>query len=120
MIEFSQFEYDAQLVDPDWTPHETTYLFDLLRQYDLRFVVTADRYDYMGIKGDEPPKKRSVEVNCRGPEARLICYQDIKDRYFTIYRRLIRTRTASDPQTQQQLIQSYSFDKGRSHFSFGP
>lgn len=35
----------------------------------------------------------------------------MKDRYYTICRRLVRTRTTSDPQAQQQLIQSYSFDK---------
>jgi DNA methyltransferase 1-associated protein 1 len=36
----------------------------------------------------------------------------MKDRYYTICRKLARTRTASDAQSQQQLIQSHSFDKG--------
>ncbi|KAK4684807.1 DNA methyltransferase 1-associated protein 1, partial [Tremellales sp. Uapishka_1] len=99
VLEYSQFEYDQHLVDPDWTSHETTYLFDLLRTYDLRFVIAADRYEYAGPKGVDPVKKRSVE--------------DIKDRYYTICRRLTRTRTASDPQSQQQLIQAYTFDKAR-------
>ncbi|WWD20813.1 hypothetical protein CI109_105290 [Kwoniella shandongensis] len=58
---YSQYEYDQHLVDPDWTPHETTYLFDLLRTYDLRFIVAADRYEYMGTSGIGPVKKRSVE-----------------------------------------------------------
>lgn len=92
-MEYSQFEYDQHLVDPTWTSQETAYLFDLLREYDLRFVVVADRYEYAG-------KKRSIE--------------EIKDRYYTICRRLVRTRTASDPQTQQQLLQAYAFDKGGS------
>lgn len=61
-MEYSQFEYDEQLLDLDWSPHETSYLFDLLRQYDLRFVVVADRYNYLGLRGDEHPRKRSVEV----------------------------------------------------------
>jgi DNA methyltransferase 1-associated protein 1 len=62
IMEYSQFEYDQHLVDPDWTPHETTYLFDLLRTYDLRFVVAADRYGYTGSKGLDTPRRRSVEV----------------------------------------------------------
>lgn len=45
----------------------------------------------------------------------LVCLlthrQDIKDRYYTICRRLVRTRTATDPQAQQSLLQAYSFDK---------
>ncbi|ORX40780.1 hypothetical protein BD324DRAFT_612087 [Kockovaella imperatae] len=99
VIEYSQFEYDQHLADPDWTPHETTYLFNLLNDYDLRFVIAADRYEYMGPSGEGPVKKRSIE--------------DIKDRYYTICRRLTRTRTATDTASQQQMIQAYSFDKAR-------
>lgn len=33
--------------DPDWTPAETAYLFSLLRAYDLRFLIVADRYAYL-------------------------------------------------------------------------
>ncbi|KAK1923209.1 hypothetical protein DB88DRAFT_494255 [Papiliotrema laurentii] len=96
IMEYSQYEYDQHLADPDWTPHETAYLFDLLREYDLRFIVAADRYAYQGPTG---VRRRSVE--------------DMKDRYYTICRKLARTRTASDAQSQQQLIQSHSFDKAR-------
>jgi DNA methyltransferase 1-associated protein 1 len=63
VMEYSQFEYDQHLVDPDWTPAETAYLFDHLRQYDLRFVIAADRYEYTEQKGDDAPKRRSVEVS---------------------------------------------------------
>ena len=62
-MEYSQFEYDQHLIDPDWTVQETAYLFDLLKIYDLRFVVAADRYEYRSGKGDEEPKRRSVEVS---------------------------------------------------------
>jgi DNA methyltransferase 1-associated protein 1 len=98
VMEYSQFEYDQHLTDPHWSAHETAYLFDILRSYDLRFIVSADRYEYRGATGRELPKRRSVE--------------EIKDRYYTICRRLIRTRTASDPQVQQQQIAQYSYDKG--------
>ncbi|GMK57062.1 hypothetical protein CspeluHIS016_0309020 [Cutaneotrichosporon spelunceum] len=99
VMEYSQYEYDQHLVDPAWSPHETAYLFDLLREYDLRFVIAADRYAYTGTRGSDTPKKRSVE--------------EMKDRYYTICRRLVRTRTASDPAVQQQLITQYAFDKAR-------
>ncbi|KAL7420807.1 swr complex subunit [Cryptotrichosporon argae] len=99
VMEYSQYEYDQHLTDPGWTPHETAYLFDLLREYDLRFVVAADRYEYRAPKGDAELKTRSVE--------------DMKDRYYTICRRLVRTRTASDPHAQQQQVQQFTFDKAR-------
>ncbi|WVQ81708.1 hypothetical protein IAT38_003833 [Cryptococcus sp. DSM 104549] len=96
VMEYSQYEYDQYLADPNWSPHETAYLFEILREYDLRFVVAADRYDYVGPSGS---KRRSIE--------------EMKDRYYAICRRLLRNRTATDPQAQQQLIHSYSFDKTR-------
>ncbi|KAL0249704.1 SWR1-complex protein 4 [Cryptococcus tetragattii IND107] len=97
VMEYSQFEYDQHLVDPNWTPQETEYLFELLKEYDLRFIIAADRYAYISPEGEK--RVRSVE--------------DMKDRYYTICRRLIRTRTASDPVHQQHLIQAYAFDKAR-------
>ncbi|WWC72672.1 uncharacterized protein I206_106636 [Kwoniella pini CBS 10737] len=62
IMEYSQFEYDQHLNDPEWTPHETAYLFDLLKTYDLRFVVVADRYAYRGQTGTGVEKRRSVET----------------------------------------------------------
>lgn len=62
IMEYSQYEYDQHLTDPGWTEHETAYLFNLLREYDLRFIVVADRYMYARTKGDQL-RSRSVEVS---------------------------------------------------------
>jgi DNA methyltransferase 1-associated protein 1 len=62
VMEYSQVEYDEHLTDPDWSPHETNYLFTLLRTYDLRFVIAADRYNYAGPKGTDTGHRRSAEV----------------------------------------------------------
>ena len=32
--------------DPEWTKEETDYLFNLMREYDGRFFVVHDRYEY--------------------------------------------------------------------------
>ena len=44
------------LVDDHWTKEETDYLFNLVREYDMRFYVVADRYEYPGGQA------RSLEV----------------------------------------------------------
>jgi DNA methyltransferase 1-associated protein 1 len=66
VMEYSQYEYDQHLLDPDWTPHETKYLFDLLRSYDLRFVIAADRYLYRSPAPGVVPKSRTVEACLNG------------------------------------------------------
>lgn len=47
---------DNDLVAMGWTKEETDYLLDLLEQYDLRFVVVADRYNVSSSSSffDEP------------------------------------------------------------------
>lgn len=34
--------------DPEWTREETDYLFNLIREYDSRFYIINDRYDFPG------------------------------------------------------------------------
>lgn len=91
---YTQDEYTKFLVDKDWTKEETDYLFDLVRQYDQRFYVVADRYEYPG----GPP--RSME--------------DLKDRYFSVCRKLVRHRPwPGDEATKAQVLSSFAFDKER-------
>lgn len=54
-----------------WSLEETRYLFDLVKAYDIRWPVVADRYSY-------PTTNRSVD--------------DLKERYYDICRSLIRNR----------------------------
>ena len=46
----------TSLADPEWTKEETDYLFNLVREYDSRFYIVADRYEF----ATGPP--RSMEV----------------------------------------------------------
>ncbi|KAF3278185.1 swr complex subunit [Orbilia oligospora] len=48
LLEYSDAEYDAVLKDDDWSRQETDYLFRLIKEYDLRWVVIADRFEFEG------------------------------------------------------------------------
>ena len=47
----------TSLADPEWSKEETDYLFSLIREYDSRFYIVADRYEF----ATGPP--RSMEVS---------------------------------------------------------
>ena len=49
------------LADPEWTREETDYLFNLIREYDSRFYIVNDRYDFPG----GPPRSMEVSYNGR-------------------------------------------------------
>ncbi|KAG4303445.1 hypothetical protein PCK1_000409 [Pneumocystis canis] len=89
IIAYSNEEYATNLMALDWSREETDYLFSLCREYDLRFVVIADRYDYKGTQ-------RTME--------------DIKDRYYTVVRKILMARTPiamMTPTQTEELNQLY-------------
>lgn len=49
----------TSLADPEWTREETDYLFNLIREYDSRFYIVNDRYDFPG----GPPRSMEVSYN---------------------------------------------------------
>ena len=73
--------------DMNWSKEETDYLFQLCQDFDLRFVLIADRYAF----GSVP----------RSPE-------DIKDRYYKVCRLLLRERGVVDPME----LKKYDYQKG--------
>lgn len=136
------------MTDPDWTAHETQYLFGLLKSFDCRFVIVADRYAYPGergehvakpgsgggessasgaagggsptsssvssVKGKEkasgPPAGSGASWAGQGGKRRSI--EDIKSRYYSVCRRLVRSRPTGDEIGKTQMLQYYAFDKG--------
>ncbi|KAL1691705.1 hypothetical protein GGG16DRAFT_53003 [Schizophyllum commune] len=99
---YSEEEYANWLQDEQWNKEETDYLFSMLNEYDMRWYIVHDRYDYTGPKKDEkqPHKKRTLE--------------DLKERYFSVCRKLIRNRNAHvDEATRSSMLSNFQFDKER-------
>ncbi|KAF9481813.1 hypothetical protein BDN70DRAFT_875754 [Pholiota conissans] len=91
---YSQDEYTRFLEDSEWTKEETDYLFSVVQEFDLRWYIIYDRYEYTG-----------------GPIRTL---EDLKDRYYSVCRKLVRNRPwAGDEASKAQLISSFQFDKDR-------
>ncbi|KXN89596.1 SWR1-complex protein 4 [Leucoagaricus sp. SymC.cos] len=91
---YSQDEYMRFLEDREWTKEETDYLFSLVRDFDSRWYIIHDRYDYPG----RPPRM----------------LEDLKDRYYSVCRKLVRNRPwAGDEASKVMLLSSFQFDKER-------
>ncbi|CAG8615394.1 6877_t:CDS:10, partial [Acaulospora morrowiae] len=89
ILEYNDEEYQKFLTDKEWTKEETDYLFGLCRKYDLRFIVIHDRYEY---------SERSME--------------DLKDRYYSVCKKLLQVRPPGSNQTDKgALIALNSYDK---------
>lgn len=89
---YTDEEYEKHLKSDEWTKEETDYLFSLCRQFDLRFPVVLDRYEY-------PNSNRTME--------------DLRERYYSIISKLITIHSdLSDPAVQAELEKS-NYNKQR-------
>ncbi|KAG8819410.1 swr complex subunit [Serendipita sp. 399] len=98
---YTEEEYANFLEDfPEsgWTKSETDYFFSLLKEYNGRFYIVLDRYEFPGTE-EQPPVKRQIE--------------DLKARYYGVVRKLIRARAGEDAdqiKASESLILQYGFD----------
>ena len=76
---YSDEQYDAHMKSDDWTKDETNYLVDLVYEFDLRWIVIADRYDYQPpqVPQDENAMAISTPIKSRTME-------DMKARYYQV------------------------------------
>lgn len=76
---YSDEQYDAHMKSDDWTKDETHYLVDLAYEFDLRWVVIADRYDYQPpqVAQDENAMAITTPIKSRTME-------DMKARYYQV------------------------------------
>ena len=78
VVEFTKEEYDKLIKpnDRNWNYEQTMYLWDLIKQFELRFVVIKDRFD------EEKYGERTVE--------------SLKDRYYSVARAILEHRRLFD------------------------
>jgi len=84
---YSDEEYNEHLENEDWARDETDYLMELVREFDLRWPVIWDRYDY------KPPIP-SVEVaeGAVVPAERIRTLEELKGRYYRIAAAMMKVR----------------------------
>ncbi|KAJ5143631.1 uncharacterized protein N7515_002418 [Penicillium bovifimosum] len=75
---YTDDEYNRHLRSDDWSREETDYLVDLVTEYDLRWVVIADRYDY------QPQMDMEPDANALVPARKHRTMEQMKARYYYI------------------------------------
>lgn len=78
--EYTPEQYQSHLKNDDWTKEETDYLVNLALEYDLRWIVIWDRYEYQpseAPKADENSMAVTVQAKQRSME-------DLKARYYDV------------------------------------
>lgn len=75
---YTDEEYNRHLKSDDWSREETDYLMNLVTEYDLRWVIIADRYDYQRHLDSEP------DANAIVPAKQYRTMEQMKSRFYYI------------------------------------
>lgn len=65
---FTPDDYQRALSDKDWTYEETKYLFDLCEDYELRWVVIHDRYNFVSPSKEASKPQEDTDMKDVSPE----------------------------------------------------
>ncbi|KAI1203343.1 hypothetical protein F5X97DRAFT_284193 [Nemania serpens] len=103
--QYSQDQYNSNLVSDDWTKDETDYLFDLARDFDLRWTLIWDRYDYaqelQGIVKQERDMDDLDTAMISTPKPRTM--EDLKKRYYEVAAKMMAVQKPVQYMTQAEF-----------------
>lgn len=89
--QYSEDQYHANLQNDDWTKEETDYLLQLARDFDLRWPLIWDRYDYSSPPPDgEAVNGDTAVVPARKPRT----MEDLKARYYEVAAKMMAVQKA--------------------------
>ena len=78
--QYTDEQYETHLKSEDWSKEETDYLVDLAIEFDLRWIVISDRYDY------KPPIQSNISEDSMAitPQLKNRTLEDLKTRYYDL------------------------------------
>lgn len=93
-------DYEKAYKDDNWSFKETKYLYELCREYDLRWLVIHDRYSFPG-----GPTRSIEDLKAR--------FYDVYRAYFDLRKEKGETLTQADEDLQKQMKYSKESERKR-------
>jgi DNA methyltransferase 1-associated protein 1 len=98
--EYNDEQYNAKLQNNDWTQEETTYLMQLVRDYDLRWPLIWDRYDFVPKVSEDADMSGSNSAVVPAVKPRDM--EDLKTRYYEVAAKMMELQKAIQYMTQPE------------------
>lgn len=81
---FSEEDYEEGLKSDLWTYDETKYLFELASNYDLRWLVIHDRFDFNPSRNSD-----GEDIDMQDADKSERSVEDLKERYYEVCTKLM-------------------------------
>ncbi len=105
--QYSEDQYASNLVSDDWTKDETDYLFSLARDFDLRWPLIWDRYDYTPQLAGKVKEEKDLDgtdpntAMIPAPKPRTM--EDLKKRYYEVAAKMMAVQKPVQYMTQAEF-----------------
>ncbi|KAJ1326760.1 DNA methyltransferase 1-associated protein 1 [Microdochium nivale] len=101
--QYSDELYESALTSTEWTKEETDYLFDLARDFDLRWSLVWDRYEYTPKQADAAEDGENTDVTrAIVPATRARTLEDLKFRYYDVVARMMAAQKKPEHMTSAE------------------
>jgi DNA methyltransferase 1-associated protein 1 len=101
---YTDHEYSQKLEDPNWSKDETDYLLRLIKEYDLRWPIIWDRYEYA-------PPVTDIAVDAIIPLPKPRTMEDMKARFYFISDQILQLNTPLKEMRQAEMDMHEIFRK---------
>ncbi|KAI5855053.1 hypothetical protein GGS23DRAFT_619027 [Durotheca rogersii] len=105
--QYSDDQYYSNLTSREWTKDETDYLFDLARDFDLRWPLIWDRYEYEPKLPDNlanGDRSSGTEPNTAMVSASKVrTMEDLKARYYEVAAKMMAVQKPVQYMTQAEF-----------------
>lgn len=119
--QYSDDQYQSNLQSNDWTKEETDYLLELAKEYDLRWAIIWDRYEFV--------PKPSTEEEANGTSTAVVpatkprTMEDLKARYYEVAAKMMAVQKPAQYMTRPEfelyeMMQSFNPEQERKRKEF--
>ncbi|KAI1396311.1 hypothetical protein F4819DRAFT_141720 [Hypoxylon fuscum] len=104
--QYSDDQYNSNLTSNEWTKDETDYLFSLVRDFDLRWPLIWDRYEYqpkLPEKVANGNEEDGIDPNMAVvPAPKVRNLEDLKARYYEVAAKMMAVQKPVQYMTQAE------------------
>lgn len=97
--QYSEDQYNTNLKHPDWTKEETDYLLELAKDFDLRWPIIWDRYEY----APQQPEGETPDGMAMVPASRPRTMEDLKARYYEVAAKMMAVQKPAQYMTRPEF-----------------
>ena len=101
--QYTDDQYQQSLQNPGWTKEESDYLMGLVRDFDLRWPLIWDRYEWTPQATNGQATADSDESKAVVPAAQERSMEDLKARYYEIAAKMMAVQKPVQFMSQQEF-----------------